>query len=158
MRSCRASPGNVRPGGPQADSYQPTADFSRAGRSGGRPALQLPRASTPCGSSNIHLRPARVPQKLELLAPVLSSPIEEVWRESGPPAPPSIKTSRKFSHPICEQMEKAVKYRNSCTEMLFFAILQGMTMINDFEGKLREKSGADCRDRTDDLLITSQPL
>ena len=42
--------------------------------------------------------------------------------------------------------------------MLFFAILQGVTMINGFEGKLREKSGADCRDRTDDLLITSQPL
>ena len=42
------------------------------------------------------------------------------------------------------------------TEALFFAVLQGMTMINGFEGKLRGKSGADCRDRTDDLLITSQ--
>ena len=89
----------VRPGGPRADSYQPTADFSRAGRSGGRPALQLPRASTPCGSSNIHLRPARVPQKPELLAPVVFSPIEEVWRAPGPPAPPTIIFSRKFEYP-----------------------------------------------------------
>ena len=132
--------------------------FSRAGRSGGRPALQLLRASNSRGSSHsaflpsAHRRSRKFPLRYRL------TPSKEVWRASGPPAPPSIKTSRKFSHPTCEQMEKAVKYRNSCTEMLFFAILQGMTMINGFEGKLREKSGADCRDRTDDLLITSQPL
>ena len=32
----------VRPEGPHADKYQPGIVFSRAGRSGGRPALQLP--------------------------------------------------------------------------------------------------------------------
>ena len=32
-------------------SWQPASAFSRAGRSGGRPALQLPRALNPCGSS-----------------------------------------------------------------------------------------------------------
>ena len=40
-------PGNVRPVGPQADSYQPTSDFSWARRSGGRPALQLPPGVKP---------------------------------------------------------------------------------------------------------------
>ena len=65
----------VRPAGPRADQSQPGSDFSRAKRSGGRPALQLPRASNPRGSLNIHLRPDRVPQKSEFPALVLPSPI-----------------------------------------------------------------------------------
>ena len=43
-----------------------------AKRSGGRQALQLPRASNSCGSSNIHLHPDRVPQKSEFLVSVPS--------------------------------------------------------------------------------------
>ena len=35
----------VRPAGPRADQSQPGSDFSRAKRSGGRPALQFPRAT-----------------------------------------------------------------------------------------------------------------
>ena len=41
----------VRPAGPRADQYQPGSDFSRAKRSGGRQALQLPRPSNPRRSS-----------------------------------------------------------------------------------------------------------
>ena len=87
----------VRPAGPRADQYQPGFVFSRAGRSGGSQALQLPRASNACGSSVIRLHPDCAPQKSENSAPAPLSPIEEVWRESGPPAPPSIKFLRKFS-------------------------------------------------------------
>ena len=77
----------VRPAGPRADQYQPGSDFSRAKRSGGRQALQLPRASNSCGSSVIRLHPDCALQKSENSAPAPLSPIEEVWRESGPPAP-----------------------------------------------------------------------
>ena len=56
-------------------SWQHGFAFSRARRSGGRQALQLPRASNPRGSLNIHLRPDRVPQKSEFPALVLPSPI-----------------------------------------------------------------------------------
>ena len=80
-------------------SWQHGPVFSPAGRSGGSQALQLPQATFSRGSSNIRPHPARVPQKSELPASVLSSPIEEVWRASGPPAPSSIKFSRKFSIP-----------------------------------------------------------
>ena len=52
-------------------SWQHGFAFSRARRSGGRQALQLPRASNSRGSSNIHLRSDRVPQKLELYCPYL---------------------------------------------------------------------------------------
>ena len=48
-----------------------------AKRSGGRQALQLPRASNSCGSSISHLSPDRAPQKSELPTPVPSSPIRE---------------------------------------------------------------------------------
>ncbi len=48
-----------------------------AKRSGGRQALQLPRASNSCGSSISHLSPDRAPQKPELPTPVPSSPIRE---------------------------------------------------------------------------------
>ena len=89
----------VRPAGPRADQSQPGSDFSRAKRSGGRPALQLPRALNPCGSLNIRLRPARVPQKPEFSAPVLFPPTGEVRRASGPPAPPGIKPLRKLNLP-----------------------------------------------------------
>ena len=71
-----------------------------AKRSGGRQALQLPRASNSCGSSNIHLRSDCVPQKSEFPVSVPPSSIrEEVWRESGPPAPSTIIPSRKFCIP-----------------------------------------------------------
>ena len=56
-------------------SWQPASAFSRAKRSGGRQALQLPRASYSRGSSNIHLHPDRVPQKSEIPASVPPSPI-----------------------------------------------------------------------------------
>ena len=88
-------------------------------RSGGRPALQHPRASNPCGSSNIHLRPDRVPQKSEVADRAVLLPCEEVWRASGPPAPASIKSLRKFNLPppsrvlfllrIVENLQSTVK-------------------------------------------------
>ena len=65
----------VRPAGPRADQYQPTLFFSRAGRSGGRPALLLPRASNPRRSSAYRLRPDCAPQKRGSPSPVPSSPI-----------------------------------------------------------------------------------
>ena len=46
--------------------------FSRAGRSGGRPALQLPHLPFRRGSLPVSLAPDRVPQKPEIPAPVLS--------------------------------------------------------------------------------------
>ena len=103
----------VRPEGPQVDSYQPTRVFSRAGRSGGRPALQLPRALKLCGSSNIHLCPARVPQKPEFSAPVLFPPTGEVRRVSGPPVPLTIIFSRMFSiqSPSCKGRNCIVRMR-----------------------------------------------
>ena len=61
----------VRPAGPRADQSQPGSDFSRAKRSGGRPALQLPRVSNSCGSSAYRLSPARAPQKSEFFASLL---------------------------------------------------------------------------------------
>ena len=77
----------VRPAGPRADQYQPTLFFSRAGRSGGRPALQLPRPTFTRGSLHISPAPDRAPQKPEIPASVPAPPIEEVWRATGPPAP-----------------------------------------------------------------------
>ena len=50
----------VRPAGPRADKYQSGPDFSPAGRSGGRPALQLPRALNSSGSSIFPLSPDRL--------------------------------------------------------------------------------------------------
>ena len=97
----------VRPAGPRADQYQPGFVFSRAGRSGGSQALQLPRASNSCGSSVIRLHPDCALQKSENSAPAPLSPIEEVWRESGPPAPPGIKFLRKFSHPPPSRLRPA---------------------------------------------------
>ena len=82
----------VRPAGPRADKYQSGPDFSPAGRSGGRQALQLPRASNSRGSSISHLPPDRAPQKSEIPVSVPASPIyEKPRRASGPPAPASIK-------------------------------------------------------------------
>ena len=46
-------------------------------RSGGRPALQHPRPTIPHGSSAYRLHPDRAPQKPEISAPVLSSPIQK---------------------------------------------------------------------------------
>ncbi len=74
-----------------------TSAFSRAGRSGGSQALQLPRASNSCGSSAFRLHSACAQQKSENSVPVLRSPIRgEVWRAPGPPAPSNIKFLRKF--------------------------------------------------------------
>ena len=64
---------------------------------GNRKTLQLPRRSFSLGSSNIHLCPARVPQKSKNSAPVLFPPSEEIWRAFTPPAPPSNIFSRKFA-------------------------------------------------------------
>ena len=97
----------VRPAGPRADQYQPGFVFSRAGRSGGSQALQLPRASNSCGSSTFHLCLDCAPQKSENSAPAPLSPIEEVWRESGPPAPPGIKFLRKFNIPPLPRLRPA---------------------------------------------------
>ena len=46
-------------------------------RSGGRPALRLPRASNSRGSLNIRLPPDRIPQKSEIAAPVSFTPIRD---------------------------------------------------------------------------------
>ena len=86
-------------------------------RSGGRPALQLPRASNPCGSSNIHLRPARAPQESEIPVSVLSSPIRRGLEGARPSSSPghqplaearisasaltAHRRSRKFSPRYC---------------------------------------------------------
>ena len=89
----------VRPAGPRADQYQPGSDFSRAGRSGGRPALRLPRATFSHRRSacrpipTIHSRSRKFPLRYR------SRPFEEVWRAPGPPAPTSIKLARKFEYP-----------------------------------------------------------
>ncbi len=80
----------VRPAGPRADQYQPGSDFSRAKRSGGRPALRLPRATFSHRRSACRLHTDYALQKSEFPASALSSPIEEVWRAPGPPAPISI--------------------------------------------------------------------
>ena len=88
-------------------SWQPASAFSRAGRSGGSQALQLPRASYSRGSSIYRLSPDRAQQKSENSAPAPLSPIEEVWRESGPPAPPSIKFLRKFNIPPLPRLRPA---------------------------------------------------
>ena len=77
-----------------------TSAFSRAGRSGGSQALQLPRASNSCGSSAFRLHSACAQQKSENSVPVLRSPIRgEVWRAPSPPAPSNIKFLRKFRIP-----------------------------------------------------------
>ena len=89
----------VRPAGPRADQYQPGSDFSRAKRSGGRPALRLPRATFSHRRSPCRLHTDYALQKSEFPASALSSPIEEVWRAPGPPAPTSIKLARKFEYP-----------------------------------------------------------
>ena len=135
----------VRPAGPRADQYQPGSDFSRAKRSGGRPALRLPRATFSHRRSPCSLHTDYALQKSEIPATVLTSPIrrglegdrpsgsleqhfltedhpaasiptthyrsrnfppryrprpsEEVRRETGHPAPTSIKTARKFRIP-----------------------------------------------------------
>ena len=65
----------VRPAGPRADQYQPGSDFSRAKRSGGRPALRLPRATFSHRRSPCSLHTDYALQKSEIPATVLTSPI-----------------------------------------------------------------------------------
>ena len=65
-RQCKARRAAMR------RSWQHGPVFSRAGRSGGRPALQLPRLLFFRGSSAYRCHPVCILQKLELLAPVLS--------------------------------------------------------------------------------------
>ena len=65
----------VRPAGPRADQYQPGSDFSRAKRSGGRPALRLPRATFSHRRSPCSLHTDYALQKSEFPATVPSSPI-----------------------------------------------------------------------------------
>ncbi len=65
----------VRPAGPRADQYQPGSDFSRAKRSGGRPALRLPRATFSHRRSPCRLHTDYALQKSEIPATVLTSPI-----------------------------------------------------------------------------------
>ena len=79
-------------------SWQPASAFSRAGRSGGRPALQLPRTSNPAEV----LHPAPFPtahrrsRKFPFRYYLRSS--GEVWRAPGPPAPPSNIPVRQVRH------------------------------------------------------------
>ena len=87
----------VRPAGPRADQYQPGSDFSRAKRSGGRPALRLPRATFSHRRSACRPHTDHTQQKSEISTPVPSSPIcGEVRRATGPPAPTTIIFSPKF--------------------------------------------------------------
>ena len=146
MRSCRARPGNVRPGGPQCGEAGSTVPSShgRGGlegvrpssshtsylvaaacispplptahhrsrklppryrflppkRSGGSQALQLPYLPSRRGSPLIVPAPDRAPQKSEISAPVPFSPIAEVWRAPGPPAPSSIVNRTEVRYPV----------------------------------------------------------
>ena len=99
----------VRPAGPRADQYQPGSDFSRAKRSGGRPALRLPRATFSHRRSPCRLHTDYAPQKLEFPASALSSPIEEVWRAAGPPAP----TTGKLTAAACISPPLPTTYHRS---------------------------------------------
>ena len=89
----------VRPAGPRADQYQPGSDFSRAKRSGGRPALRLPRATFSHRRSPCRLHTDYALQKSEFPASALSSPIEEVRRATGPPATTGNIFSQKITLP-----------------------------------------------------------
>ena len=76
----------VRPAGPRADQYQPGSDFSRAGRSGGRPALRLPRATFSHRRSACRPHTDHTQQKSEISASVSFTPIRrglEGARPSG---------------------------------------------------------------------------
>ena len=99
----------VRPAGPRADQYQPGSDFSRAKRSGGRPALRLPRATFSHRRSPCSLHTDYALQKLEFPASALSSPIEEVWRAAGPPAP----TTGKLTAAACISPPLPTTYHRS---------------------------------------------
>ena len=81
-RQCKARRAAMR------RSRQHGSVFSRAGRSGGSQALQLPRATDLPRQPAYLPAPDRVPQKSEIPVSVQTFPIgEEVWRASGPPAP-----------------------------------------------------------------------
>ena len=67
----------VRPAGPRADQYQPGSDFSRAKRSGGRPALRLPRATFSHRRSACRPHTDHTQQKSEIAAPVSFTPIRD---------------------------------------------------------------------------------
>ena len=99
----------VRPAGPRADQYQPGSDFSRAKRSGGRPALRLPRATFSHRRSACRLHTDYALQKSEFPASALSSPIEEVWRAPGPPAP----TTGKLTAAACISPPLPTTYHRS---------------------------------------------
>ena len=64
-----------RPRTAEAGNSRPGTVFTQPKRSGGRPALQHPRASFPYGVQLIPPHPDRAPQKQELPASVPSSPI-----------------------------------------------------------------------------------
>ena len=76
--------------------------LAHPGRSGGRPALQLPRASFPHGSSAFRLHTDRAPQKLEFPATVLPSSIRGGLEGDRPSSTHGIIPARKFrlSSPI----------------------------------------------------------
>ena len=92
--------------------WQPASAFSRAGRSGGRPALQLPRPSSPAEVQQAAQRSVRAPQELEIPVAVLFPPIRgglEGVRPSSshisrlataarhiPPLPTALRRSRNF--------------------------------------------------------------
>ena len=83
----------------------------RGGLEGDRPSSSHDR-QTRRGSPHISPAPDRAPQKSEIPASEQSSPIEEVWRATGPPAPTSIKSSHKFS--ICFLMvSRKAEFRKS---------------------------------------------
>ena len=88
-----------------------TGASHRRGLEGDRPSSSHDQHSR---AEVLHISPApgRAPQKSEFPASALSSPIEKVWRATGPPAPTSIKSSHKFS--ICFLMvSRKAEFRKS---------------------------------------------
>ncbi len=104
----------VRPAGPRADQYQPGSDFSRAQEVWRALGPPVPASIKFSRKFAFRFPSERAPQKSEISALVLPSPIrrsrkfpsryrprpfEEVWRAPGPPAPTTVVSSRKISLP-----------------------------------------------------------
>ena len=70
-------PPPYRPYTAEVGNFRSGIVHAHSKRSGGRPALRLPRASNSRGSLNIRLPPDRIPQKSEIAAPVSFTPIRD---------------------------------------------------------------------------------
>ena len=95
-------------------SWQPASAFSRAGRSGGRPALQLPRTSTP--AEVLHPAPFPTAHRRSRNFPFryCLRPSGEVWRAPGPPAPATPGVCNRASR--CYSILERLFCRNGLAE------------------------------------------